>query len=206
MNPNSRSKVIGIGFHKTGTKTLAHCLRTLGYRHISLSRHHFDLWLKGRTDQILTDMESADSFDDWPWPLLFRQANEYFPDAKFILTTRCDEQKWFQSLVNQIMHQAAIDNISGANSGSQKPFRKYIYGYEDPLLNPEHHINVYRCHNTTVRNYFTEQPDKLLEVCWESGDGWQKLCGFLGVSVPAEPFPWMNASAKIISTRPTTST
>jgi hypothetical protein len=205
MQATSRAKVIGIGFHKTGTKTLAHCLRTLGYRHISLSRHHFELWLKGRTDQILMDMESADSFDDWPWPLLFRQADEYFPDAQFILTTRIDEQRWLRSLINQSRNnqspikqatsQADKNNSSSNSTETPKPFRKYIYGYEDPLLDPEHHINVYRCHNTTVRHYFAGQPNKLLEVCWESGDSWEKLCCFLGVPVPPMPFPWMNASA-----------
>jgi len=30
--------VIGVGFHKTGTKTLASCLETLGFRNLSLDR------------------------------------------------------------------------------------------------------------------------------------------------------------------------
>jgi len=29
----------------------------------------------------------------------------------------------------------------------------------------------------------------LLVVCWENGDGWDKLCSFLNKRKPDEPFP-----------------
>jgi hypothetical protein len=181
---SSLPKIVGVGFHKTGTKTLAQCLRILGYRHQSLSRHDFDLWLQGKSEQILANMENADSFDDWPWPLLFRQASIRFHNSRFILTTRGTEQKWIESLCNHVQRA----------NGKGFPYRKYIYGYTDPSLNPAHHLDVYRSHNNTVREFFASEPNRLLEICWENGDGWQQLCAFLGCSVPAMPLPHCNAA------------
>lgn len=186
MAPLDRPKVIGIGFHKTGTKTLAHCLNLLGYRHLSLSQHHFELWLAGQTDQILQDMQQADSFDDWPWPLIFRQASLRFPDARFVLTTRLNEEVWFASL---------LSHVQGRGQRGY-PYRQAIYGYLNPADDPGHHRNVYRSHNQTVRRYFADQPQRFLEVCWERGDGWDQLCAFLQVPVPACPFPQINRSPR----------
>lgn len=187
MPPADGPKVIGVGFHKTGTKTLAQCLSLLGFRHQSLSRHHFELWLAGQTEQILHDMRLADSFDDWPWPLIFRQISLRFPDARFVLTTRHSEEAWLASL------QRHVD----ARGNRGFPYRQAIYGYLNPADNPEHHRNVYRCHNHCVRRFFVDQPQRLLEVCWERGDGWDQLCAFLQVPVPSLPFPHANRSAAV---------
>jgi hypothetical protein len=176
------AKVIGVGFHKTGTKTLARCLSLLGFRHQSISRHHFELWLAGQTDQLLQHMHTADSFEDWPWPLIFRQASLRFPEARFVLTTRVNEHTWYQSLRHHVERQG----------DRGYPYRKAIYGYLNPADDPAHHCDVYRAHNQTVRRFFVDQPHRLIELCWERGDGWDQLCGFLGLPVPPLPFPHAN--------------
>jgi hypothetical protein len=45
-----------------------------------------------------------------------------------------------------------------------------------------------------VIDYFADKPDKLLVICWENKDGWNKLCDFLNKSVPKVPFPHLNKS------------
>ncbi|MFM7085809.1 MAG: sulfotransferase [Cyanobium sp.] len=157
-------------------------MRILGYRHQSLSRHHFHLWLAGKTDQIIQEMQSADSYDDWPWPLIYHQVSLAFPDSRFILTTRKDERTWYDSLCAHVERQ----------KGKGFPYRKFIYGYEHPNLNPDHHLHVYRTHNARVRRFFADQPHRLLEVCWEAGDEWSRLCHFIGHPVPEAPFPHCN--------------
>ena len=37
-----------------------------------------------------------------------------------------------------------------------------------------------------------DRPGKLVEMDFSSGDGWEKLCPFLGLPVPAKPFPHAN--------------
>jgi hypothetical protein len=53
-------------------------------------------------------------------------------------------------------------------------------------------IAAYERHNTHVRS--TAAPDRLLE--WHTGDGWEPICGALGVAVPDEPFPHVNSTAE----------
>ena len=135
------AKVIGLGFHKTGTKTLGACLETLGFRNHSLDREAFALWRLGEIDAVLDMMKQADSFEDWPWPFLYREARERFPDARFVLTTRRDEATWLESLT---LHVARHGRTSFN-------YRKYIYGVDDPVAHPQRFLEVYRAHNAAVR-------------------------------------------------------
>jgi hypothetical protein len=176
------AKVIGLGFHKTGTKTLAACLETLGFRNRSLDREAFALWRLGEVQAVLEMMEHADSFEDWPWPFLYREASERFPDARFVLTTRCDEATWLESLALHVERH-------GRTSFN---YRKHIYGVEDPRAEPERFLEVYRAHNVAVRAFFAERPGRLLEIRWEDGLGWEPLCRFLGRPVPDVPLPHLN--------------
>jgi len=175
-------KVIGVGFHKTGTKTLAACLETLGFRNRSLDREAFALWRLGEVPAVLEMMEHADSFEDWPWPFLYREASERFPDARFVLTTRRDEATWLESLALHVERH-------GRTSFN---YRRYIYGVDDPRAEPQRFLEVYRAHNAAVRAYFAERPGRLLEIRWEDGLGWEPLCRFLGQPVPDVPLPHLN--------------
>jgi hypothetical protein len=181
-----RIKVFGIGFHKTGTKTLAACMRALGYRHMSLNRQAFLQYKMGELCAVFDTIRQHDSFDDWPWPLLYQELWHQFPGSKFVLTTRINEFRWFESLSLHVRQRGSAPN--GFN------FRSYIYGYDNPDQNPAHHIATYLAHNQAVRSFFSDKPGALLEVCWECGDGWQQLCDFLGVGVPALPFPHENSA------------
>lgn len=177
-------KVIGVGYNKTGTTTLGTCLKMLGSeRHTSINRDALLLHYVGETAAVLRLMDYYTSFEDWPWPLIFREVYDRFPDAKFILTTRVDENTWFESLASHAER--------GAHLGKPN-IRRYVYGYDDPTEDRAHHIIAYGAHNEAVRRFFADKPGSLLEVCWERGDGWKELCNFLGVPVLDVPFPHMN--------------
>lgn len=49
-----------------------------------------------------------------------------------------------------------------------------------------------RSYELGVQRHFAARPEKLLvlDVC--NGEGWEKLCAFLGLEAPKEPFPWTN--------------
>jgi len=53
--------------------------------------------------------------------------------------------------------------------------------------------DVYVRHYERVRAKVPKE--KLLE--YELGSGWGPLCGFLGVQVPGEQFPWVNEAAAL---------
>lgn len=188
--PLGETKIFGIGLNKTGTSTLGACFRTLGFRHLydvqRLSRFYFN----EDYDSIYDVMTGYDSFEDWPIPLMYQQLHErYGSQAKFILTKRKTPDVWVKSLSK---HAKRI-NFEGARN-----LRRNIYGYEAPDGHEAEHIDFYENHNRSVVEYFAQQnaSDQLLTVCWEDGDGWDELCGFLGLPKPWYAFPHVNKAPK----------
>lgn len=173
-------KIVGVGLNKTGTTTLGECLRTLGYDHISYNYDAFCLYRDGNCDALMEMVNCHDSFEDWPWPLIYKEIDEKFPGSKFILTRRVDSMTWFNSLCKHRERMSFYE------------YEKHIYGHDWPHDYPEHHIRIYEEHLTSVRNYFRDRPNDFLEVCWETGDGWQELSSFLNIKCPDYPFPHAN--------------
>ncbi|MBI1373228.1 MAG: hypothetical protein GC159_10895 [Phycisphaera sp.] len=173
-------KIVGIGMNKTGTKTLGACLRHWGCRHQTFSAELFDQWVAGCVADLIAHAGFYDSFEDWPWPLLYRQLDTAYPGSRFILTTRISSEVWFDSLCRH------------AERTGPTRFRTHVYGHAMPHDHRDDHIAVYERHNDEVRRYFATRPDQFIELCWERGDGWEQLADFLGRPVPAIPFPHLN--------------
>jgi hypothetical protein len=175
-------KVFGIGLNKTGTTTLGLCLKHFGYRHtssdVTLARHVG----RGELEPVFAHADRYDSFEDWPWPLIYRELDTRYPGSKFVLTTRRDAETWLKSLKNHAL-------LTGPTE-----FREIAYGYPMPHGREAEHIERYERHNREVREYFAGRPEDLLELCWETGSGWKELCGFLGQEVPDLPVPHSNRS------------
>ncbi|MCS4086119.1 hypothetical protein GGQ10_000918 [Salinibacter ruber] len=173
-----KSKVFGVGFHKTGTSSLAAALRELGYSvcgHIGVSRPNI---ADVAEDLALEHLDRYDAFQDNPWPLLYRRMDCHCPGSKFILTTR-PPKEWIRSVV---MHFG----------GTTTPMREWIYGVGDPRGNEKIYIERYEQHNREVREYFRNRPNDLLELKITQGEGWKKICPFLNEEMPSIPFPHAN--------------
>jgi hypothetical protein len=177
-------KVFGVGLNKTGTKSLAASLERFGSCGCNYDLALTRAVMEGRMAPVWRTVRRYDCFEDWPWPLIYRELDQRYPGSKFILTIRLSSEIWMKSLMK---HAERIGPTE---------FRKLVYGYEMPHGHEEEHIRFYEEHNRAVRNYFRERPDQFLEVCWEKGDGWPEICSFLGVPlVTDEPFPHLNSSA-----------
>lgn len=178
-----RTKVVGVGWAKTGTTSLGLCLKSLGYDHTSMHRGLVRDWAQGDMSRLLPLMRKLESFEDWPWPLLYREFDREFPGTRFILTTR-DSGRWIKSYLNQI-HQP------GHFTPEMNEIRQMIYGCPFPGYTPEQLIARYERHNAEVRDYFRGR-DNFIELSWERGHGWEELCDFLGHPVPSASFPHAN--------------
>ena len=186
MGETEKTKVIGAGLNKTGTKTLQHHLTQWGYRNRSYDLDAFNKWRAGEIEQLLDEMTHADSFEDWPWPLLYREASKRFPEAKFVLTIRKDGETWFRSLCKMAVRMGPLDD-----------YEKHVYGYSMPQGHKEEHLEIYERHNREVIDHFASQPDRLLVVCWETGQGVDRLPEFLGVDQGYNPEVHVNRSRDV---------
>lgn len=176
----SRHKVFGIGLNKTGTSTLGACLTALGYRHQSYSSTALQAFLDGRVADVVAMTAGFDSCEDWPWPLIWRELQAHYGDAaRFVLTRRHSAEAWIESLKRHSL-----------NTHPTRAMRPAIYGHYYPHGYELEHIAAYERHNQAVRDFFArEAPHALLEVCWETGGGWQQLCTFLDHPVPNISLP-----------------
>ena len=133
--------------------------------------------------------EGYESAVDWPTAGFFQELNAAYPSAKFVLTVRSPES-WAESFSHTIykllagrdqappeMH-AWLEMASGVITKSGFPG-----GLELEELRA-----AFTAHNDAVKA--TIPANRLL--VYEVKEGWGPLCGFLGVSVPNEPFPRTN--------------
>lgn len=180
----SRPKFLGVGWAKTGTTSLGECFRQLGYRHVSRRLDGIDYLAAGKISAISRIARCYDTFEDWPWLLLYKEFDRRFPGMKFILTTR-PSAPWLKSYLNQIEQPGHETEIMNRR-------RAFLYGISFPNPDYDKLIQRYERHNAEVRDYFKDRPQDLLEVDWSQGDGWAQLALFLGHPVPSTPFPHAN--------------
>lgn len=177
-------KLFGIGLNKTGTSTLADCMRLLGYRHVSC---RFDLLTqvqRGKLDQLFEICDANDSFEDWPFPIVYKDLFRRYGDgALYALTVRKSPEVWLRSLKNHSLTTPPSQHC-----------RLMAYGYAYPHGFEREYLARYEKHNREVIEFFQDQGalHLLKTFCWENSDGWSSLCSFLEVSVPSQPFPHSN--------------
>lgn len=179
-----RPKVFCIGFHKTGTSSLEAALDQLGYSVTGMNGVR-DPRIGEKIHNLTIKMSRRfDAFQDNPWPMVYKEMDALYPDAKFIMTLR-DNEKWIASAVKHF-------------ATTSSPMREYIYGkgHGFPAGNEELYCQVKTAHEDAVRAHFANRPGKLLEMDVTKGDGWELLCPFLGLEIPKEPFPHANAGSK----------
>ena len=178
------NKVFGIGWAKTGTTTLASCFKILGYNHQTQDlKLTLDLE-KNDFSRIFASVDAHDTFEDWPWLLLYKELDTQYPNSKFIMTTR-EQTGWVKSYKNMLKTQ-------GKASGHMNKIRTILYSLPFPNVTEEQLIARYDKHVADVKEYFKDRPNDLLILNWKNGDGWKEICEFLGKEIPTEPFPHAN--------------
>ncbi len=180
-------KIFGVGFHKTATTSLGAALELLGQRvcgPVGYRKPDIAETLRETAFEVVDDY---DAFHNNPWSILFKELDERYPDSQFILTKR-DSTKWINSVVKHF----------GAES---TPMRELIYGrgHGAPKGNEALYVDIYERHNADVIEYFKNR-GKLLVMDVTAGDGWEKLCAFLGQPIPEVAFPYLNISPDLMRT------
>jgi Sulfotransferase domain len=177
-----KTKVFGIGFHKTATTSLARALSYLGYRVTGPNWVDHPNIAESVYEMAFHLAKEFDAFQDNPWPILYKELDQKFPGSKFILTLRPSDD-WIRSVVHHFDEK-------------ETPMRKWIYGIGCPRGNEDIYIARYKRHSREVLEYFKDRSEQLLVLNITAGEGWEKLCPFLGEPIPSIRFPCANTASE----------
>jgi hypothetical protein len=186
-------KVVGTGLGRTGTKSMQTALNMLG---VGPCHHMVEvfqrpesmaLWIAAAAGQPDWEgiFEGYQSVVDYPGAAHWRALVSYYPEARVLHTVR-DADTWFDSTQATIFAPG-----SGALAESPAtPFFQTVTGvFGDRIHDRAFMTDYFRRHTEAV---IAEVPAERLLV-FQVGEGWDRLCPFLGVPVPAEPFPSENS-------------
>ena len=178
-------KIFGIGLSKTGTSSLAHALEILGYR--TKDYPGIERYVPGDLTSIDPAwLENFDALTDTPIPSFYRELDRAYPGAKFILTVR-ERESWLRSCQKQFTDKLAAKQNEAHN-------RLFMDLYGTPVFDREKFAAGYERFVNGVMEYFAHRPQDLLVIDITGGEGWEKLCPFLGKPIPEQPFPKANVT------------
>lgn len=168
--------IVCIGLPKTGTKSLDKAMVNLGFK----TKNYFHDCL----DRFEEEAAKYDVISDMPVPSRFPIIDKQHPGSKFILTVRALEH-WHKSIEFWFNVHNNIKRKPKYRKAREETFGSAVY--EKQLYE-----KYYLGHNQYILNYFKERPEDLLVMDICSGDGWDKLCPFIGMDIPNAPFPHAN--------------
>ena len=212
-------RVLSLGLPRTGTASMAKALEILGYENVF---HGLKIVEDQEAWQTLDRASDAEfptlptstgkpfNHDDWeeiygPYDATTDVASFFasslidsYPDAKVVLVIR-DYDKWFRSfdegIIQALWCRSAEFSIRYVepvlNSVAGQASRKMTLGFlnaQGPEEGRRNAREAYDRHHEMIRK--AVPPDQLLEL--QLGEGWERLCAFLGKPVPNVPFPRVN--------------
>ena len=182
-------KIFCIGLSKTGTRSLHEGLELLGYRGLHWGGPDLETAVRRGPEisaaveralqegrPLLDDLDEADAYSDiLALTTRFDVLDGQYPNSKFILTVR-EVGDWLDS---RRRHVEA--NIERRGRGD----------YDGTFLEVDLPAWAAEAasHEARVRAHFGGRPHDLLVMDITNGDGWERLCPFLGRPVPDVPFP-----------------
>lgn len=152
-------------------------------------RDHINLWqdvVAGRPDWDRI-FDGYGATVDFPASFYFKELASFYPNAKVILSLR-DAERWFLSTQTTIFSET-MQNLHAGSKWSAM-LDGTIHNHFGCALNDRAGlIKAFEDHISNVTAAFGE--DRLL--VFRSQDGWEPLCEFLGVPVPADEYPNVNS-------------
>lgn len=193
-------KYLGVGLSKTGTTSLSAAMTSLGIR----TKH----WEPSRLSPVMSGQNKAPRFDiyddcecitDIPHAYFYKEIGAAYPDLRYILTVR-NEDKWFQSMCK---HYAGLrHDFTKRQMKLAITSLRVVYGVPSIEDMPAFEFLLrkrFRDWNDSVRRAIPSEKLLVMNIC-DGLDGWEALCRFLTLDVPAIPFPNENKAKQPPST------
>ena len=186
--------VIGSGLGRTGTMSLKHALEQLGFApchhmiEVFARPQSVPLWIEAAAGKPDWDAiyEEFGAAVDYPTALFWRELATHYPQAKIIHSVR-DPDRWFESTQETIF---APGSLALRLDGPMKDFfGMFRREFGDNINDRAFMVDYFKRHTDEVIR--TIPAERLL--VFEARHGWEPLCKFLGVPVPATPYPSENS-------------
>jgi len=206
-------EVIGAGFGRTGTTSLYMALGQLGfpcYHMFELAkkanRRHLDFWRKVANTPLGTQHDWETVFANYtaavdnPACCVWQELMEANPDAKVILSLHPrGPEAWYESTIATIyftesMWQFRVLKFAtpiGRKLGDMLTKLVWQRSHQGTMTDRAKAIAYYKQHIERVKSAVPH--DRLL--IFSADQGWEPLCGFLGVPLPVGEFPQANERA-----------
>ena len=214
-------KLIGAGFGRTGTASLQVALDTLGFGpcyhmlEVFKNPEHVAFWdraSRGEKVDFASFFAGWTSTVDWPGCTFYQELMKIYPDARVLLSVR-DPERWYESC-RKTIYPASTGKLSfsppipppaeraGAEFNMPNFIERLIWTntFHDRFEDHDYAIKVFNQHTADVERHVPPQQLLVFDV----KDGWEPLCKFLDVPIPADQsFPHLNDTASFLSrTRP----
>jgi hypothetical protein len=193
--------VIGPGFGRTGTMSFKAALELLGfapcYHMVEVYEHdgHVEAWtgaINGGDPDLNALLSNFRAVVDWPACSFWKQLKAANPNAKVVLTRR-DPDAWYESMTNTIFLALRAETSDEKLARWRVATRELIFSQTfGDRFDRDAVVGALQAHEADV--IASVPADELL--LYTVGDGWEPLCAFLDVPVPAEPFPRTNSTAE----------
>jgi len=196
-------QVIGSGFGRTGTASLKRALETLGFGPCHHMEEvfanppqvaHWQAVAAGRPVDWREVFAGYRSQIDWPGAHVWRELAAAFPRAKVVHSVRPEESWWksFDGTIGTLLrtHQdlPLPPHMRDMFDAARKIIGDGTFGGR--MADKEAALAAYRRRTEEVLAALPK--DRVL--VFDVAEGWAPLCAFLGVPVPAEPFPSVNST------------
>ncbi|KAI8889098.1 hypothetical protein K501DRAFT_239425 [Backusella circina FSU 941] len=201
-------EVISAGMSRVGTVSLCTALDILGYNTIHFKNFSRDetLDLEGFKDAV-NNREEADwdklyenynaavDIPTWVW---YKDLVKKYPNAKVILTVR-EPESWYTSMKNlgAILNDPK-NQIDSERSVKVKEVRHAFYcAHDSPIYgkmkDKESGMAAFEKHNQDVIDFVPKENLLVMQL----GEGWERLCEFLGKPIPDVPYPNLNSPKQL---------
>ena len=186
-----RFKIFGVGLSRTATTSLNAALNLLGFHSIH--------WLNPHTQSLISDRDFFlfDGFTDIVISCRFESLYYTFPNSVFIYTNRSLES-WLRSVAAHYKTVHDIEHPAELNAQAFKQRYNLSCGPVEANLfsRRDSWEDAYLDFDDRIRSFFKDKPkERFLELRICEGEGWEKLCPFLGMEIPDRPFPKENQTA-----------
>lgn len=177
------AKVFVLSLHRSGTTSVHHLLRTIGYKSLhwpirdgerdiraDITGHETDLEYVWSSLSPL--LERRESFSDVPFPVLYKQALRDFPNARFLLLNR-EPNSWLRSVRDHV------------GSRKFKPFERVQYWHYFPdrpkklsEIDEGDLLSLPQRHRDAIENTL-DAANQLLSIDLKEPDVGEQICTFL---------------------------